>query len=483
MTFFLILLFSFQSSAQKASNENKASPLKDPLRQSLEKIVKPPPTGSGSLGYNIPTPQILESAVSEGGAIEERNQGASSLVVPKIEMIVDSSGSMGQALGEDKTKMFFLKKMISRYFTDQWKEEALSSLRVYGAQKKGKCDDNHLAVGFGEKSLGKIESSVGKLEPLGMTPLFKSVQMASMDLKDYKGPKRIIVFTDGEDTCGGDPCKVAEELNKNPQLDLKIYVVAIGFKPEDKNFKKVSCLGDTKVAENEEDLFNALGDISSDINKDRINLRVISPDPTAVVHLSTVNTDGTSQYYRSFTASWGATVPPGNYQAIVELNPVYKFPKFLIPPGKVVTLKVGGDGRVRVHFLESILNVEVLDKNRKVISKFKSDQDQKIPAGRWTLRIYQEPFYEKIVKKFDVYPNGHHDYMVVGAGAIRVDSSSLRGVYVYDRKKNLIGNYLTQVPMAIPSLEYMIHVDKDCSFENVPVVDRQIKILECRSAQ
>jgi hypothetical protein len=480
MTFFLIFLWTLEASAQKVSNKITDSSLNDPLRKSLENMVKPS-SGAESLGYKVPTPQILESAVSEGGVVEERNQEGGSLTSPKIEMIVDSSGSMGQALGEDKTKMFYLKKMISRYFTDQWKEEAQSSLRVYGAQKKGKCDDNHLAVGFGEKSLGKIESAVGRLEPLGMTPLFKSVQMASTDLQDYKGPKRIIVFTDGEDTCGGDPCKVAEDLKKNPQLDLKIYVVAIGFKPEDKNFKKVSCLGDTKVAESEADLFNALGDISSDINKDRINLRVISPDPAAVVHLSMVNADGSTRYFRSFTASWGATVPPGNYQAVVELNPVFKFSNFVVPTGKVVTLTVGGEGRVRVLFIDSILNVEVLDKNRKVVRKFKSDLEQKIPAGRWTLRIYQEPFFEKIVKKFDVYPNGHHDYTVVGAGAIKVESPSLRGVYVYDRKKNLIGNYLTQMPMAIPSLEYMIHVDKNCSFENVPVIDRQIKTLECRS--
>jgi len=484
---FFCLISSLTFSAQLDQKVDSKTITKEKLKKVLagpaspgSSAASPSSSSEESFNYPLPTPQIMEVEPSQGGTVEVRDEDGSAKIIPKIEMVVDSSGSMGQVLGENKTKMFFLKKITARYFTDQWKEEAKTAMRVYGSREKGNCEDNHLTIGFGERVLSRIETAVGKMEPVGMTPLFKSVKMASDDLKSYEGPKRIVVFTDGEDTCGGDPCKIAAEIKSNPNLDLKIYVVAIGFKPDDPNFKKVSCLGDTQVAESEQDMVEALGNISQNINRDRLNLRVISPDPSAVVHLSHLE-NGVPKYYRSFTAAWGATVPPGTYQAVVQLNPVYKFANFTIPPGKVVTLKVGGDGRVRVNFVNSILNVEILDKNRTPIRKFKSDKDQMVPTGRWTLRMYQEPFYEKIVKKFDVYPNGNHEYTVVGAGAIQVESTSLRGVYLYDGKKNLLGHYLTQFPMVVPSLDYMVHVDNECSFEGVPIADRQIKILECRS--
>lgn len=434
-----------------------------------------------NLGYDVPPPSVLNMEASQGGGVNVADQVTPTEPLPKIEMIVDSSGSMGQPLGAAKTKMFFLKKMLLRFFMDQWKEKAVMGLRVYGSLSKHQCEDNYLSVAFGEKSIDKIESSVLRLFPLGMTPLFKSVQLATKDLASYKGPKKIIVFTDGEDTCGGDPCKVGKELAAQPNIDVKIYVVAIGFKPEDANFKKVSCLGETQTANSEEDLFQALGGIvSNSISKGRLNLLVKSPDPTAAVHLLAKQPDGTFKFFRSFSAAWGATVPPGVYQAVVQLNPPYKFDTFTIPPGKVVTLTVGGEGKVIVNFIDSILNVEVMDKNRKVIKKFKSDQLTDVPIGRWGLHIYQEPFYDQFVPKFDVYPNGHHEYTVVGAGAVKVKTPMLQGLYVYDSKKNLLGHFVTQVPMALPSLEYIVHVDENCSNEGVTVIDRQIKTVECK---
>lgn len=466
--------------AAATTNQSVAKPQTEEDFQNRLKSVVNKTAEEENLGYTVPDPISLNMDPSKGGSVETADLPTAEAPIPKVEVIVDSSGSMGQTLGDIKTKMFFLKKMLLRYFTDQWKEKALTGLRVYGANKKGQCDDNQLAVGFAESNLGKIESSVLKLWPLGMTPLFKSVQFASKDLESYKGPKRIIVFTDGEDTCGGDPCKVSAELTKRPDLDVKIYVVAIGFNPEDANFKKVSCLGDTQTANNEEELFSAMGAISNSINKNRINLKVISPDPSATVHLSVRQPDGSFKYFRAFTASWGATVPPGTYQAVVQLNPVYKFSTFTIPPKKVVTLKVGGEGKVRVNFVDSILNVDVLDKNRKVVRKFKSDQIKDVPIGRWSLRIYQEPFYDNFVKKFDVFPNGFHEYTVVGAGAVMVNTPNLQGVYVYDNKKRLMGHFVTKVPMALPSMEYVVHVDEKCSKEGVSIIDRQVKTIDCK---
>lgn len=65
--------------------------------------------------------------------------------------------------------------------------------------------------------------------PIGRTPLNDSMEAAIDDLKKYDGPKRIVIFTDGKETCGGDPCKLAKKVEQNPKLDIKIFVVGIGF--------------------------------------------------------------------------------------------------------------------------------------------------------------------------------------------------------------------------------------------------------------
>ena len=471
ISFFLAELAASEEKKESISStkNNSESPKVQEAIKQLEKHLPP-------------TVNLLNDTKTNKGDIEiteNKNPDATSLTLPKVEIVVDSSGSMGQDFVEKKTKMFFLKKMMARFLTDQWKEKAQTGMRVYGSRIKGECKDNFLAVKFGEKSLTNVESAVGKIEPLGMTPLFKSVKMASDDLRNYEGPKNIVVFTDGEDTCGGDPCKLGAEIKNNPSLKLKIFVVAIGFKPEDDQLKKISCLGDTQVANSENELFEAMGNISQQINKDHINLKVISPDPTATVHVYN-EINGQFQYFRSFTATWGATLPPGKYQAVVALNPLYKFETFNITPKNLVTLKVNGEGTVNVQFLNSILNVEILDKNKKTIKKFKSDQIVSVPTGRWSLHIYQEPFYDLFINQFDVYPSGKHEYSVVGAGAVIIKTNDLQGVYVYDSKKILLGHYLSNFPIALPSMDYTFHVNSECSFEGISILDHQLKQLECK---
>lgn len=400
---------------------------------------------------------------------------------PKIEIIVDSSGSMGQLLGPFRTRMYFMKKMLTRYMTDQYKEKAQTGLRVYGSQRVGDCSDNQLMVPFGEKSLTKIETKVAKLDPVGKTPLFKSVKAAAEDLKSYKGPKAIIVFTDGEDTCGGNPCVDGRGARSDALLDTQIFVVAIGYKPNADDLKKINCMGETQTAESEEDLFSAMGGIHSKIFEKQINLKVVSPDPTAEVQVFR-EVNGEYEFYRNFTAAFGATVPPGKYQVVVGLQPPYKFENVVIPPKKVVTLTVKGAGTVKVEFVpgQSVLDVELLDKNMKLVAKAKNDQDIKVPTGKYNLRLAKSPFFEKLVPNYNVFPNANTTYKLTAAGALQVKSKDMVGLYVYDRKNNILGNYLTNFPFVLAAGEYKIHVNDQCTFPEISIKDEaEIQNLYC----
>lgn len=430
--------------------------------------------------YQEPAFDIEKIAANKDGRIE-----GADLVnpdeLPKVEIIVDSSGSMGQLLSAGKTKMYYVKKMLTRYFSDQWRERSLVGMRVYGSRRRNDCTDNYLAVGFGGRSLSEVERRLKTMYPVGRTPLHESIKDAIADLRGHKGPKRVVIFTDGEETCDGDPCKLGEEIRKNPGMDIRIFVVAIGFGKSEK-LKAVSCIGDTRTADNEEELFGAMGAISNHVNGGGVNLIVNSPDPLASVYLYSVDGKGRRQLFKTFTAAWGIRVPPGDYEAVVQIMPPFKFQKFAIPPKKRVTLTVDGEGDVKVNFLDQLLNVEVLDQNNKVVTRFKSDRMSKVPTGKWKLRIYKEPFFERLLSSIYVFPGGSQTFEAPGAGVIKVVAPETMGLYVYDSLNAMIGNYLTNFPLVLKNGSYRFHVNQSCTFRNVAVGDLDpvaVKTLTC----
>ena len=69
-----------------------------------------------------------------------------------------------------------------------------------------------------------IMSEVNALTPAGRTPLTEAVQDAA-DVLDYRAkPGLIVVITDGEETCGGAPCKLGEALHAAAD-NLTIHVI------------------------------------------------------------------------------------------------------------------------------------------------------------------------------------------------------------------------------------------------------------------
>ncbi len=424
--------------------------------------------------YNLPENPLLEGVVSKESIIEVDAETLPTGPLPKIELIVDSSGSMGQLLNGDKTKMYFAKKLLSRYLIDQWRERALVGMRVYGSRRKNDCNDNFLSINFKENSLDKIARQIHGLLPTGRTPLHVSIEKAVEDLKDYPGPKRIVVFTDGKETCGGDPCKFVKKID----VDIQIYVVAIGFSPDSEGYDQINCMGQTFPASDEGEFLDSMSKVSNQM-KNQNNLSVKSPDPLAVVALFRWE-NGKRKFFKYFTAAWATRVPPGTYEAEVYLNPKYRFPKFTIPPHKKVNLTVQGKGTLLIKFAKGLLNADLLDKNGNAVHKLKSDRRFRVYTGRYTLHIYREPFFSHQVKNFLIFPEGNHEHLVGDAGSVQFNHPEVAGYYVYDAKDKLMGNFVTNVPIVLPTGNYKFFLNNDCLINGVSVDAKyEVKHVEC----
>jgi hypothetical protein len=100
-------------------------------------------------------------------------------------------------------------------------------LRVYAHRAKPRsketCTDTELVVPVGPLDAPRLLAEMEKVQPRGETPLVYSTLKAPDDLKELGGGS-VILITDGEESCGGDPGEAARAL-KAAGLDLKLDII------------------------------------------------------------------------------------------------------------------------------------------------------------------------------------------------------------------------------------------------------------------
>ena len=416
--------------------------------------------------------------------VEYSNIDLNDSIKPRVIILLDSSGSMGQLLDKSKSKMFYAKKLFKAYLKDQWREKAEVGLLTYGSRRKKDCKDFFMAIKVGETSLPKIDDAVNALSPMGMTPIADSLELAVKQLKGYPGPKRIMIFTDGEETCGGDSCKILESAIQEKVVDLEMFVTGIGLKENSKDLDNLRCLGKTFGADSPGDLQQALDDINNSIDKSSKNgggnnLYVECPNPKAEVRVYQLK-DGERVFLRSFVASYGVKLPPGDYSADVMLDPVYRFNSFKIPPKRKTTLKVAGSGQLEVKFFDGLLEVQILDKNKKVIQNFLSDEPHILKSGIYDIKIVGEPLFEQVEQKYQIIPGGMHEIKIDSVGVVQIDYKSTVGVHIFNSSEKEIGNYLTNFPFVLKTGNYRFFVNDNCNIEGITIRgEKAIQRLRC----
>ena len=111
-----------------------------------------------------------------------------------------------------------------------------------------------------------IMHAVNSLTPAGKTPLSAAVTEAAEVLNYRSRPSLIVVLTDGEETCGGQPCDLGKQLHASAEA-LTIHV--IGFRVKDfswtgeQSLLDIKCLAEETgglyaAAQSEEELIEAL---------------------------------------------------------------------------------------------------------------------------------------------------------------------------------------------------------------------------------
>ena len=186
-------------------------------------------------------------------------------------IVFDASSSMEDKI-HSETKIHIAKRVLEDVLTKIDRGINLG-LRAYGLNTPTgnpyiDCTDSKLLVLPGTNNRRVIVSEAYKVLPRGLTPITYSLAEAVKDLIPYKGEKSIILISDGLETCGGDPCRLASDLIAS-NVDLKIDVVGFGVRDNWAAQEQLMCIAlNTKgkyfSADNAEELTQGL---SESINK------------------------------------------------------------------------------------------------------------------------------------------------------------------------------------------------------------------------
>ncbi|OGI18712.1 MAG: hypothetical protein A3B68_03460 [Candidatus Melainabacteria bacterium RIFCSPHIGHO2_02_FULL_34_12] len=159
-------------------------------------------------------------------------------------IVFDASGSMEDKINGE-TKIHIAKRVLEDVLLKATSDINLG-LRVYGLSQPANnpyfdCSDSKLLVVPGTNNRRSIVSEIQKILPRGLTPITYSLSQAVQDLRPYKGEKSILLISDGLETCGGDPCQLAQTLVTS-NIDLKIDVVGFGVKDDWEAQQQLMCV-------------------------------------------------------------------------------------------------------------------------------------------------------------------------------------------------------------------------------------------------
>ncbi|GAA3738080.1 VWA domain-containing protein [Micromonospora maritima] len=182
--------------------------------------------------------------IGPGPAGADDETGEPAAEPPKVELVLDVSGSM-RARDIDGRSRISVAQQAFDEVVDALPDETQLGIRVLGATYRGKdkkqgCLDTQQIVPVGPVDRTAAKAAVAGLRPTGFTPVGLALRSAAQDLGTGSTARRIVLITDGEDTCAPpDPCEVARELAAQ---GTRLVVDTLGLAPDEKVRRQLLCI-------------------------------------------------------------------------------------------------------------------------------------------------------------------------------------------------------------------------------------------------
>jgi Ca-activated chloride channel family protein len=186
-------------------------------------------------------------------------------------LVFDASGSMsgdgwgyGSESPSEVSRMDKVRRALAKVLPRITKTRRVG-LITYGPGPYNQCNV-HLDFAPVQNAADRIMQAADALVPAGRTPLTSAVEQAA-NVLDYRNkPGVIVLLTDGEETCGRQPCDLGKALHATAK-HLTVHVIGLRVKgyswTGEQSILDVKCLADQNeglyvTVEQEDQLIDAL---------------------------------------------------------------------------------------------------------------------------------------------------------------------------------------------------------------------------------
>jgi Ca-activated chloride channel family protein len=268
-------------------------------------------------------------------------------------LILDASGSMWARV-DGNFKIAIAREVLGDMI-DKLPDDSTVGMVAYGHRRKRDCSDIETLVPIGPLDKAALTQTIKGLDPRGRTPITASINQAIDLVRATQNPARVILVSDGLETCGGNPCKAVADA-RAAGVDFVMHVV--GFALGDKNVASLECAAQAGGglyfdAANAGELGAALEQAVEKtplLSGGQLSVKAIANDGLADVAIYVID------------SATGEKVATGRTYQGPETNPRL----FRLPPGRyqadVTALKFKGDTKRTLEDLE-IVEGEVLERS------------------------------------------------------------------------------------------------------------------------
>ncbi|MCF6305182.1 MAG: VWA domain-containing protein [Rhodobacteraceae bacterium] len=202
---------------------------------------------------------------------------------PDTMVIIDASNSMwGQIDGVSKME---IARGVIGDLTGDLNTESDFGLIAYGHRRTSDCGDIEVLLPVAPLDSAAFSAAVNRLQPRGRTPLTAAVELAAQTLDSTNRSARIIVLTDGLESCDADPCALASALEASG-LDFTTHVIGFGVS-EIADQSQISCLAENTggvylTADTADELSSALEFMAMPMPAAQLVLRAVDGDGNVI---------------------------------------------------------------------------------------------------------------------------------------------------------------------------------------------------------
>ncbi|MFF0288968.1 VWA domain-containing protein [Streptomyces sp. NPDC005262] len=181
-----------------------------------------------------------------GTALPAAADEAPTKASPKVELVLDVSGSMRTRDIDGQSRMTAAKQAFNEVL-DAVPERVQLGIRTLGADYPGDdrkvgCKDTKQLYPVGPLDRTEAKTAVATLAPTGWTPIGPALLGAADDLDGGDSTRRIVLISDGEDTCGPlDPCEVARDIAAR---GIHLVIDTLGLVPNAKIRQQLTCIAE-----------------------------------------------------------------------------------------------------------------------------------------------------------------------------------------------------------------------------------------------